>query len=68
MNFLVGHMCPFYFYFVFHFSFHPTLALLATASGQRSFPPVFSNSSEEEEDGTDEFSPDVSLQFWWLGA
>ncbi|XP_067948517.1 telomerase Cajal body protein 1-like isoform X2 [Watersipora subatra] len=46
--------------------FHPTLAMLASCSGQRSHHLNEAESDESEEDSVS--IPDNSIRLWWLGA
>lgn len=49
-------------------SFHSTLPLLASASGQRTFaePIEIGDDSDEEEENSKNLENDNSLRLWWL--
>ncbi len=52
-----------------HFSLHPTLPIMATASGQRHFDIADSEGTSEEEKDEDEVDEgDNSLRLWWIGG
>jgi len=46
-------------------SFHPSLALLTTTSGQRQFNDSLSVDSDSEDEGP---SVENSIKLWWIGA
>ena len=52
--------------FLYVFSLHPSLPILATASGQRHFPiPSGLESSDDTDSETDR---DNSVRLWWYGG
>ena len=55
---------------LFHSSLHPSLPVMATASGQRHFPvPNYGSAGEDDSESSDtETVTDNSLSLWWTGA
>ncbi|GAB6019862.1 Telomerase Cajal body protein 1 [Chamberlinius hualienensis] len=50
-------------------SFNPVFPLIATSSGQRKFPTVADNFSDDEQDlFIEDYTVDNSVQFWWTGS
>lgn len=53
---------------LFHFSLHPSLPIIATASGQRHFVlPDYGSDGEQSDLDDDESNVDNSLKLWWAG-
>lgn len=54
------------FVWLYFYSIHPSLPLLATASGQRHFEVVYD--SEDEDTCDNEVVYDNSVRLWWTGG
>ena len=51
---------------LFSFSLHPSLPLIATASGRRHFPDIYDSDDSDIETNDNDNVIENSLKLWWL--